>query len=236
MDEPEEGRESPEAGGCRSEIMGEALEVGVDGQQAIGADEGDDLVDGCEEGYRIDGSQETKDEEAGEPIGGKYLHTSNLPNFLIDATPDGLSSVKTGTKPFVMKRFMLVGAPVFLVFFVLACSKGTVSGNISGRWKIVVDSNFTGVGTNNHLAVYNGFAGDYFEFAGNDSVYMKEGSVLDTLRYTFLADSVHIIISGFGLGGDTSVISDHTATSMVITSNASPTPGGFFWRKVVLSK
>lgn len=100
----------------------------------------------------------------------------------------------------------------------------------------MVDSNFAGVGSTNHLVVYNGFAGDYFEFAGNDSVYTKEGSVLDTLHYTFLADSVHIIISGFGIGGDTSVISDHTATSMVITSQAFPTPGGYFWRKVVLSK
>ena len=131
---------------------------------------------------------------------------------------------------------MMVGMPVFLVFLGLACSKGTVRGNISGRWNIVVDSNFTGVGSTNHLVVYNGFAGDYFEFAGNDSVYTKEGSVLDTLGYTFLADSVHIIISGFGLSGDASVISDHTATSMVITSKADLTPGGVFWRKVVLSK
>jgi hypothetical protein len=155
---------------------------------------------------------------------------------LDDATLGGLTSVKTGTKPFAMKRYMLVGVPVFLVFFVLACSKGTMTGHLSGGWNIVVDSSYAGVGLNNHLVVYNGFPGDYFEFAANDSVYTKEGSVLDTLRYTFLADSVHIIISGFGLDPDTSVISDHTATSMVITSTVFATPGGIFWRKVVLSK
>jgi hypothetical protein len=155
-----------------------------------------------------------------------------------DATPDGLLSVRTGTKSFVMKRFMLAGVPVFLVFFVLACSKDqrSIKGDLKGTWNIVTDSNYTGVGSTNHLVVYNGFAGDYFEFADNGIVYTKEGSVLDTLQYTFLADSVHVIISGFGLGGDASLISDHTATSMVIASQAFPTPGGLFWRKVVLSR
>jgi hypothetical protein len=222
--------------------VGEALEVGIDGEQAICADEGDDLVDGREEGYSIDGSQQTKDEEAGEPIGRTGLHTSNLPIFLIDATPDGLSSVKTGTKPFVMKRFMLVGVPVVLVFFVLACSKDRAStaGHLDGVWNIVTDSSYAGVGLTNHLVVYKGFAGDYFEFTGDGIVYTKEGSVLDTLRFTFLPDSVHVIISGFGLiiNGvqDTSVVSDRSATSMEITARFFATPGGIFWRKVVLSK
>lgn len=236
MGEPEEGGESPEAGACGAEVVGEAFEVGIDGQQAICADEGDDLVDGGEEGYGIDGPQQTEDKEAGEPIGRMGLHCSNLPNFMVDATTVGLSAVKMGTKPFVMKRLMLVAMPAFLVFLGLACSKGTVRANLSGMWNIVVDSNYTGVGSTNHLAVYNGLAGDYFEFAANDSVYTKEGSVLDTLHYTVLADSVHIIISGFGMDGDACVISDHTATSMVITSKAYLTPGGLFWRKVVLSK
>jgi hypothetical protein len=162
--------------------------------------------------------------------------------FFGDATAVGLSSVKLRTKPFAMKRFMLVGAPVFLVFFVLACSKDRAStaAHLNGVWNIVTDSGYTGVGLNNHLVVYKGFAGDYFEFTDDGIVYTKEGSVLDTLRYTFLSDAVHVIISGFGsiVNGvqDTSVISDHTATSLKITSPLWATPGGIFWRKVVLSK
>jgi hypothetical protein len=73
MDEPEERGESPEAGSCRSEIMGQVLEVGVNGEQAICADQGDDLVDGREEGNGVHGSQQTKDEEAGEPVSGGSL-------------------------------------------------------------------------------------------------------------------------------------------------------------------
>jgi hypothetical protein len=113
-------------------------------------------------------------------------------------------SVKMATKRFFMRRYLLP-APVVLVFFVLACSKGAMTGHLDGTWNIVVDSDYTGVGSNNHLVVYNGFPGDYFEFTGNDSVFTKEGSVFDTLHYTFLADSVHVIISGFGLGGDTAL-------------------------------
>jgi hypothetical protein len=71
-------------------------------------------------------------------------------------------------------------------------------------------------------------------------MHTKEGPALDTLHFTFLPDSVHVIISGFGviLNGvqDTSVVSDRSATSMTITSQELLTPGGIFWRKVVLSK
>jgi hypothetical protein len=168
--------------------------------------------------------------------------TSNLPIFFMDATSDGLSSVKRGIKPLVMKRFILVGVPVVLVFFVLACTKQHAgeSGGLAGGWSIVVDSSYQGVGEGNHLVVSEGSPGDYFNFTGDGIVYTKEGSVYDTLHYTFLPDSVHLIISGFGLivNGvqDTSVVSDHTATSMDITSTYFPTPGGIFWRKVVLSK
>jgi hypothetical protein len=171
--------------------------------------------------------------------------TSNLPNFSIDATADGLSCVNIGTKPFVMKRFTMAGVAVLLVFFALSCTKqraGTSerTGNLADTWNIVVDSSYQGAGASNHLVTYEGVAGDYFEFTDNGNVYTKEGPVFDTLTYTVLADSVHIIISGFGaiFNGvqDTSVISDHSATSMTITSFEFLTPGGIFWRKVVLSR
>ena len=73
MGEPEERGESPDAGSCRTEIMGQALEVGADGEQAVCADQGNDLVDRCEKGYGVDGSQQPEDEEAGEPVGGAIV-------------------------------------------------------------------------------------------------------------------------------------------------------------------
>src|ERR1700722_884456 len=162
-----------------------------------------------------------------------------------DATAVELVSVNIATKPFVMKRLMMVGVSVLLVFFALMCTKRRAgisegTGNMADTWNIVVDSSYEGVGANNHLVTYQGVAGDYFEFADNGNAYTKEGPVLDTLTYKVLADSVHIIISDFGSNfngvQDTSVISDHTATSMTITSKEFLTPGGIFWRKVVLSR
>jgi hypothetical protein len=64
--------------------------------------------------------------------------------------------------------------------------------------------------------------------------------VLDTFSYQRLADSSRIIINDFagdiGVFFDTSSISDRTAASMTIATIPFATPGGIFWRKVVLSR
>jgi hypothetical protein len=43
----------------------DALEEGVDRGEAVGTDEGEDLVDRDEKGHGVDDAQKAKDEEAG---------------------------------------------------------------------------------------------------------------------------------------------------------------------------
>ena len=140
-----------------------------------------------------------------------------------------------------MKRFLSVGLPVFLVLLVGACSKQRAASPppAGDSWVIVKDSFYTGAVQTNHLVVYEGMPGDYFDFGTDGNVYTREGAVLDTFSYERLANPSQIIINGFGnIGGplDTSSVSDRTAISMTIASIFFATPGGIFWRKVVLSK
>lgn len=141
-----------------------------------------------------------------------------------------------------------------VLLYLTACHKTTVSSTenessgITGKWTVVTDSTFEGVGVNNHPVDYIGAVGDYFDFdSTNGDVYTKEGAVLDTLTYKKVSNS-SIIISDFGLFGngvqDTSTLRTLTAVSglgdmvhtMVIESPWFPTPGGLFWRKVTLRR
>jgi hypothetical protein len=151
-------------------------------------------------------------------------------------------------------KLPLVTLP-FLAFLLnfTACTKTTGSSNesgpggITGKWNLVTDSTFEGVGSTNHPVDYTGEAGDYFDFSVNGSVYIKEGAVANTLTYKVVSDS-SIIISDFGLiiNGvpDTSTITGLTVNNglgltdqiIVIESPFFPTPGGEFWRKVTLSR
>jgi hypothetical protein len=59
------------------------LNEDANGKEAVCSDERDDLVDRGEKGYSIDGTQQAKDEEAGEPIGRRRAgcHSIKLPIF-----------------------------------------------------------------------------------------------------------------------------------------------------------
>jgi hypothetical protein len=140
-----------------------------------------------------------------------------------------------------------------VLLYLTACTKADVSskqykpGDISGKWNLVNDSTFEGVGVSNHLANYNGETGDYFNFSSNGYVYTRENSKLDTLTYKMVSDT-SIIISSFGLilngSPDTSIITNLkannglglTVRTIVIESPFFLTPGGEFWRKVTLSR
>jgi hypothetical protein len=143
-----------------------------------------------------------------------------------------------------------------ILLYLAACTKKAVSSNdpagSAGKWNLVNDSTFEGVGPSNHSVDYTGQAGDYFSFSTNGHVYTKEGELRDTLTYRLVSDS-SIIISGFGLivNGvpDSSIITGLGANSLIasigvgaasqVISIESPfflTPGGEFWRKVTLSR
>jgi hypothetical protein len=140
-----------------------------------------------------------------------------------------------------------------VLLYLTACKKTAGSSNesesddITGKWNVISDSTFEGVGASNHPVDYQGMAGDYFDFSSNASVYTKEGLAFDTLTYRMVSDT-KIIISSFGLilNGvqDASTVSGLTAGGgtggsaqiIVIESPLELTPGGEFWRKVTLSR
>jgi hypothetical protein len=132
--------------------------------------------------------------------------------------------------------FLVVICPILLL--IDSCAKVDVIPQ--GAWKVVNDSTYVGVGLNNHLQGYQGQPGDYFDFAANGNLYIREGSTVDTLSYQYLSNGKLYMI-GFthftinGNSSDTCTVSQ-TATSMRIASQLFPTPGGTFGRIVNLSK
>lgn len=85
MSKPEYRWKAEEAGGGADRVA-DAADEGAGGKEAVGADEGEDLVDRCEECDGVDGSEESEDEEAGEPEGGAGAHAGlcvceGRPNF-----------------------------------------------------------------------------------------------------------------------------------------------------------
>lgn len=134
-------------------------------------------------------------------------------------------------------RIIIIGS---FIAFLNACKKDNNGGNnqITGKWNIVKDSTYVGVGTSNHLVVYNGQPGDYFDFRTNGKVYTKEGAVLDTLSYTVKTPG-QIIISKFGIvsNGVPPVSSfSLTAHTANIIAPSFLTPGGQFGREVNLTR
>jgi len=115
----------------------------------------------------------------------------------------------------------------------------TQTNSVSGKWNIVYDSTYSGVGSANREVNYCGQAGDYFNFVNDSIIYTKEGSALDTLNYRFTSSNT-IIISSFGiiLNGvpETSQIINLTSNNLIIVAPVMPTPAGAFGRKVGLSR
>jgi hypothetical protein len=151
-----------------------------------------------------------------------------------------------------MKRPLGKLSFLIILLYLAACHKTAVSSNesagIIGKWNLVSDSNYEGVGSSNHAVDYTGQPGDYFNFSSDGHVYTKEGFVPDVLTYTMVSN-FSIIISDFGLilNGvqDTSTITglagnygsgSNTLKTIVIESPWFPTPGGLFWRKVTLNR
>ena len=139
-------------------------------------------------------------------------------------------------------KYALIIFAGLLLCLLSACIKGGSDSNntsISGKWNIVSDSTFNGVGLGNHPVNYAGQPGDYFDFRTDGKVYTKEGTVLDTLSFNQTTYS-EIVISSFGLTAngvpETSEITTLSAHSLVIVAPKVFTPGGIFGRKVSLSR
>jgi hypothetical protein len=141
-----------------------------------------------------------------------------------------------------MKRLMRFG-PIAVIFFLLSCKKDTSSKNnnstLLGKWSILSDSSFLGVGISNHAVNYVGQIADYFDFKTNGKLFIEEKGNLDVLSYTLTSDST-IIIDSFlndasGVS-ETCEITDLTISNAIISTPILATPGGTFGRKVHLTR
>ncbi len=110
--------------------------------------------------------------------------------------------------------------------------------SLTGKWNIVTDSTYTGVGQYNHPVNYVGQAADYFDIKTNGVIYTKETLVLDTLSYTLKSDTAIVVQSFGGIFNGVPSVSHLTvnAHSAIIASPMFLTPGGVFWRKITLSR
>ena len=128
-----------------------------------------------------------------------------------------------------------------ITFFLTSCKRDSVdsSATIFGKWNVLNDSTFEGVGISNHPANYTGKTGDYFDFRNDGKLYIKEGLKLDTSIYK-LTSNTTILIPAFGitLNGviETSRITNFTAHMITVNAPKVITPGGLFGRKVDLSR
>jgi hypothetical protein len=141
-----------------------------------------------------------------------------------------------------MKLFILLICSSLLVCL-NSCKKDNNVGNIPpsviGKWNIVSDSTYVGVGAGNHPVNYKGQTGDYFDVRTDSYIYTKEGTVLDTLSYHINSDST-IVIQSFGATVNGVAPISHIANiGLYGVSIASPkllSPGGVYWHKIVLSR
>jgi hypothetical protein len=128
--------------------------------------------------------------------------------------------------------------------FLLSCKKDTAvveneSLSIAGKWRIITDSSFAGVGLNNHPVNYIGHEGDYFDFGADGKLYVNENNILNRYNYTSTSATTLIIDSfGITMNGvqDTSVITYESPHTIIIYTPFIMTPGGTFGRKVHLTR
>ncbi|MGI4749538.1 MAG: hypothetical protein ACRYFB_02795 [Janthinobacterium lividum] len=140
-----------------------------------------------------------------------------------------------------MRHITSFGLTAIIAFFLTSCKKDVadINATILGKWNVLNDSIFEGVGISNHPANYTGKTGDYFDFRNDGKLYIKEGLKLDTSTYQLTSDTT-ILIPAFGitLNGVTeaSHITNLTTHYAAVTAPTVATPGGLFGRKVDLSR
>ena len=140
-------------------------------------------------------------------------------------------------------KYLISFGVIAVVFFVASCKKDVHpeenNASIIGKWNIITDSSYVGVAANNHLVVYAGQEGDYFDFSSNGKLYIKENGMLDTLQFNLTSDTTMTIDSFLDDSNGTSqtcTITNPAPHNAVVSTAISYTPGGTFGRKVTLDK
>jgi hypothetical protein len=121
----------------------------------------------------------------------------------------------------------------------VSCSKNDgidSSTYISGRWNIVADSTYDGLGIANQLIFYKGQSGDYCDFNTHGSVDIKEGVNLNTSHYQVISNSSIFIDDFYGSPNDTAYIESLSTNDILISTHLLYTPGGIFGRTLHLTR
>ena len=106
--------------------------------------------------------------------------------------------------------------------------------NIYGKWNMLKDSTSGGAGPL-YQGVYNGRAGDCYEFSPGGLCYIKAAS-RDTLTYTITSDTT-IAMAGFLYNSVVVVTKPHDPYKYItLTSSTTDPTGGHFYRRVWLGR
>jgi hypothetical protein len=125
-----------------------------------------------------------------------------------------------------MKKALAILSVALIV--ISSCKKSVISTpvaqvSIVEKWNIVTDSVFSQyfLSTQPTISVYVGVPTDYYDFRKNDSIYIKEGNLLDTFSYWISSDSLHGSFNGDGFIVNFSNLTD---SSLVLQTYGAPTP------------
>ena len=135
-----------------------------------------------------------------------------------------------------MKNYLYT-ALILLSLLLSACTKSG-SSSIAGKWDIVSDSIIISGGDISYT-IYRGASGDYFVFAPNDILYIKEGSSYDTMSYKLTGNNkMNLLNTGASVNATpetgTYVITGNEAR-IVITPNFL-SPGFSYQRRINLKR
>jgi hypothetical protein len=139
-----------------------------------------------------------------------------------------------------MKKMLLPIVVLLITIGILSCQKSGVNTTTSllGKWNVKSDTLDYGIGPQQQTKIYLGVAGDYFDFRADHKLYIKEGTLLDTLTYKVIsATKLQVTPTGAKDGTLNLFIDNITSTSANI--NFFPiliNPGGNDDRWVSLEK
>lgn len=137
------------------------------------------------------------------------------------------------------KRIPFTACITALIAFTFGCSKSGGKTTILGKWRLVSDSSWQGVGPRVNLTVNTGTANDYWDFRTDGHVYVQEGAEKDTLAYKVkFFNSITIQNFGWVFYGEQTPgkILELTPHVAVIESNTTMTYGGVNFRKLCLNR
>ena len=136
-----------------------------------------------------------------------------------------------------MKTLAIAFSSLLLCMLLMTCKKAAQPVTLIHKWNVLSDSTdnlFTG-----NRRYYTGQTGDYFDFRTDNKIYLKEGSLLDTLPYNINTDGsmeIYYKYYSFGIGQATDTQVHLSANSAYLFSSLEFLPAGAYGRSVHLSR